>query len=327
MGLKILVLGAGATGGWFGGRLIEAVQAGRADVEVTFLVRAARARLLAERGLVSRRPTGEVSLPARTVVELPADAADASPYDLILLSCKSYDLDSAMAAMAPAVGPETLVLPLLNGLGHFDRLDARFGRQRVLGGLCYLAASLGDDGVILQLGAVERITYGTRRGNLPIARERLTQLHAAFGKTPVDARLSDDILQDVWEKYVFLTSLAAITCLMRASIGDVMASDDGEEIVTRLLTECEAAAGAAGHPSRPEVLAQTRAQLTQAGSPATASMLRDLEAGRRIESGHIVAEMLLRARLAGSDATVLQLAWANLQARDLRLARERPPTT
>ncbi len=321
MALKILVLGAGATGAAFGGRLVEAANAGKTDVDVTFLVRPSRAHALAERGLVFRRATGEVSLPVRSVVAVAADAR----YDLVLLSCKSYDLDSAMTAIAPAVGPETLVLPLLNGLGHFDRLDQRFGRDRVLGGLCYLAASLGDDGVIAQLGAIERITYGTRKGNMQTARARLEQLHAAFRQTPVDCRLSDDILQDVWEKYVFLTSLAAVTCLMRASIGDIVATDDGEAIMLRAVAECEAAANAAGHASRPEVLQQTKAQLTAEGSPATASMLRDLESGRRIESGHIVAEMLLRARLAGSDATVLQLAWAHLQARDLRLARETAP--
>jgi 2-dehydropantoate 2-reductase len=323
MALKILVLGAGATGAVFGGRLVEAANADKAAIDVTFLVRAARARALAERGLVFRRATGEVTLPVRSVVTIAADAR----YDLVLLSCKSYDLDSAMTSIAPAVGPETLVLPLLNGLGHFDQLDQRFGRDRVLGGLCYLAGSLGDDGVITQLGAVERIIYGTRKGNMQTARARLEQLHAAFRQTPVDCRLSDDILQDVWEKYVFLTSLAAMTCLMRASIGDIAATDDGEAIMKRAIAECEAAANAAGHPSRRDVLKQTKAQLTEPGSPATASMLRDLEAGRRIESGHIVGEMLLRARLAGSDATVLQLAWAHLQARDLRLARENPPKT
>lgn len=317
MALKILVLGAGATGASFGGRLVEAANAGKAAVDVTFLVRAARAHNLAERGLVFRRPAGDVTLPVRSVV-----APDA-PYDLVLLSCKSYDLDSAMTAIAPAVGPDTLVLPLLNGLGHFDQLDQRFGRDRILGGLCYLSASLGDDGTILQHGPTERVIYGTRKGNMKTARARLEELHAAFRQTAVDCRLSDDILQDVWEKYVFLTSLAAVTCLLRASVGDIVATDDGEAIMKRAVAECEAAANAAGHPSRREVLKQTKASLTEPGSPATASMLRDLEGGRRIESGHIVGEMLLRARLAGSDATVLQLAWAHLQARDLRLAREK----
>jgi 2-dehydropantoate 2-reductase len=319
MALKILVLGAGATGAAFGGRLVEAANAGKAAVDVTFLVRPARARVLAERGIVFRRPTGDVALPVHSII------APTAPYDLVLLACKSYDLDSAMAAIAPAVGDDTLVLPLLNGLGHFDQLDQRFGRERILGGLCYLAASLADDGTILQLGPAERIIYGTRKGNMPTARARLEALHAAFRQTPLECRLSDDILQDVWEKYVFLTSLAAVTCLMRASVGDIVATDDGEIIMKRVVAECEAAANAAGHPSRRDVYKQTKASLTQPGSPSTASMLRDLEAGRRIESGHIVGEMLLRARLAGSDATVLQLAWAHLQARDLRLARENAP--
>jgi 2-dehydropantoate 2-reductase len=245
-------------------------------------------------------------------------------YDLVLLSCKSYDLESAIAAIRPAVGRQTLVLPILNGLAHFERLDGEFGRERVLGGCCHLAASLERDGVIVQMSPVNRITYGLRPDNRADARETIARLHAAYAQTPVEARWSEEVLQDIWEKYVFLATLAACTCLLRAAVGDIVASDDGQAILLRALAECEAAARHAGFPSRPAVLETAGKYLTQKGSTSTSSMLRDLEAGGRIESDQIVGEMLQRARRAGSDATVLQLAWAHLQARDARLARERP---
>src|SRR5262249_31368935 len=149
--------------------------AGKAAVDVTFLVRPARAATLARDGLVITGALGELRLPVRTVASIAAGAR----YDLVLLSCKAYDLESAIEAIAPAVGPDTLVLPLLNGLDHFARLDARFGAARVLGGCCPLAASLGRDGVIAQLGPVQRIIYGARPGQAAHAAAALDRLHAA----------------------------------------------------------------------------------------------------------------------------------------------------
>lgn len=319
MAQRILILGAGATGGYFGGRLVQAAMAGRADAEVTFLVRPARAQAMKAGGLVVKGVLGDFTVPVRTVITGEVE----SGYDLVLLSCKAYDLDTAMESIAPALGPRTLVLPILNGLAHFDRLDERFGAARILGGCCHLGASLGRDGVIQQITSLQRITFGVRPESAPHAGPELERFHAAFGQTPVDARLSPDIFQDMWEKYVFLTALAALTCLMRAAVGDLMAADEGEAIMLRALTECEAAARQAGHASRPEVFEITRQLLTARGSASTASMLRDLEAGARTEGAHIVADMLQRARAAGSDATILSLAWAHLQAREARIVRER----
>ena len=319
MALRILVLGAGATGGYFGGHLCAAVQSGRTDVAVTFLVRPRRAALLAERGLRLEGGPHDFALPVRAITS----AQGEPPPDLILLSCKAYDLEDAISTIAPAVGPDTLVRPIHNGLSHYRRLDERFGPARVLGGLCYLAAALRPDGVIAQLGPAQRITYGLRAGNAAHAPAVLAALHAAFATTPVDARLSAHLEQDAWEKFVFLASLAAGTCLMRAAIGDIVAVEGGEATMLRLLGECEAAARAAGHPSRPEAAASNRENLTAAGSTSTASMLRDLEAGGRTEADHIVGDMLQRSLTAGCDVQVLQLAYSHLKARDARLLRER----
>lgn len=316
--MKVLVLGAGATGGYFGGRLAESAHLGRSTLEVSFLVRPARAAQLARDGLRVASPHGDIGIAVRTVVE----AALRPDYDLVLLTCKAYDLDSAIQSIAPALRADTLILPVLNGLAHFERLDRAFGATRVAGGCCHIAGMLTPDGVVRQMSEVHRITYGARPGNHAAASSALDLLHEAFRTTPVEARRAEDIEQELWEKFVFLSTLAGMTTLMRGAVGDIVAAQGGAALTRRMLAECEAAAVAAGKPSRPEVAAATLKALTQPASALTASMLRDLESGRRIESDHIVGDMLRRARAAGHDATLLEAAWAHLQTRDLRRARE-----
>lgn len=319
MTLSILVLGAGATGGYFGGRLAEAAQRGHADVAVSFLVRPARAETLRRDGLVVESPQGGFRVPARAVLH-----TELKPeYDLLLLSCKTYDLEPAILAAYPGMRADTLVLPLQNGIAHFERLDREFGPARVLGGCCHLAATLTPAGVVRQLTDLERITFGLRAQNMPGARALLDALAAAFRATPVEVRYSETVLQEIWEKYVMLATLAGINCLMRGSIGDILASDDGERLILAMLGECEAVAAHAGHAVRADVREATRRMLTARGSVFTASMLRDLESGGRTEGAHIVGDMRARARAAGSDATMLAIAWAHLQSRDARFAREK----
>ena len=318
MSLKILVVGAGATGGYFGGRLVQAAQSGLTDVEVTFLVRPKRAAMLNHTGLLIETPQGNFTLPVRTVqhTDLKWD------YDLVLLSCKAYDLESAILSIYPAIGPDTLILPILNGLAHIDRLNAEFGVRRVLGGCCHLIGTLTSEGVVKQLSELHSITFGTRAGNATHAGAVLDQLREAFMQTPVQVVYSGDVLQDLWEKYAFLATFAAVTCLMRAAVGDIMAADEGEALMLRLFAECEAAAKHAGHPLRPSAIERCKKVLTDKSSVLTASMLRDLESGGKTESRHIVNDMRLRAIAAGSDATLLSVAWAHLQAREARLARK-----
>lgn len=320
--MKLLVLGAGATGGYFAGRLAQAAQAGKAKVDVTFLVRPGRAAQLAENGLRVESPHGSFALPVRAVVQ----EALQPEYDMVLLTCKAYDLEAAIESIRPALRPDTLILPLLNGLAHFDRLDREFGEQRVVGGCCHIAGTMASDGTIVQMTPVHRITYGPRPNNDAYAAPLLETLHAGFSQTPVDARLVEDIDQELWEKYVFLATLAGMTTLMRGAIGDIVAAEGGTVLIQRMLDECEFAAAAAGKPTRQRVWESNLRTLTQAGSTFTASMLRDLEAGGRIESDHIVGDMLRRVQGAGESAPLLEAAWVHLQVRDLRLQREAQAT-
>ena len=305
--MRILVLGAGGTGGYFGGRLAQA------GADVTFLVRPARAALLAERGLRIRSPLGDADLDVATVTgqDLPALAA-ARPFDLVLLACKAYDLDSAIESVAPAVGANTAVLPILNGLLHYDALDARFGRERVPGGLCFIGATLGADGEVLHLGRPASITFGLREGNADGG--VLARLAAAYAQAGVDHLYAPDIAAAQWIKYSFLAALAAGTCLMRTSVGTVVAAEGGEAFMAALHAECLAVAAAEGHPVPEDEARTARAGLTRAGSPVTASMLRDLQAGLRVEALQIVGDMVHRAHRAGLQVPRQETAWVHLQA-------------
>ena len=323
MSLKILVVGAGATGGYFGGQLAQASHNGLTDTEVTFLVRPKRADILKENGLRIESSEGSITLPVKTVqhTELTWE------YDLVLLACKAYDLESAILSFYPAIGPNTLILPILNGLAHLDRLDAEFGVARVLGGCCHLNGVLTPEGVIKLLSELHGITFGLRAGNAAHAGAALEQLQAAFEQTPVRVQHSETVLQGVWEKYAFLAAFAAMTCLMRSSVGDIISTTDGKPLMLRLLAECEAAAQHAGYPLRTSVIEHNIKILTDKSSLMTSSMLRDLESGGRTEGGHIVNDMRQRVLASGSDATLLTLAWTHLQAREARLARERKEST
>ncbi len=308
--MRILVLGAGAIGGYFGGRLAEA------GADVTFLVRPGRAAQLARDGLVVRSPYGDIARPVRCIG---ADALDADGrYELVLLTCKAYDLDAAIVAIAPAVRAGAAVLPMLNGLLHLDRLDSAFGNEPVLGGLAQIGATLSPLGEVLHLNRLHGMIFGPRAaGQAPIAAD----FAALAAPARFDSRLSEAVMQDMWEKFVLLATMAAMTCLMRANIGEIMQADDGEALMVRTLAECDAAARAAGHPSRPEFLARSTSVLTERGSNFAASMLRDLERGGPTEGAHIVGDTLARSDAAGLEAPMLRVAWCHLQAYEARRQR------
>ncbi len=299
--MRILIVGAGATGGYFGGRLL---QHGR---DVTFLVREQRAAQLARHGLVIRSATGDADLPSPPTA-LAADLR--APYDLILLSCKAYGLEQAMADMAPAVGPDTAILPLLNGMRQLDLLDARFGAERVLGGQCVIAATLDAQGGVQHLNQSHSLTFGERDGNASARMQRIT---SALTDSGFDARPSATILQDMWDKWMFLASLAGITCLLRGSVGSIAAAPGGSAAALALLEECRTVAARSGHAPGEATLQRARHVLTEAGSTLTASMLRDLQHGHAIEADHVIGDMLARADSQHVAPVLLSVVYAHLK--------------
>jgi 2-dehydropantoate 2-reductase len=312
--MRILVVGAGAIGGYFGGRLIEA---GR---DVTFLVRPRRAAELAASGLVVESTAGDFARPAPPTV-LASDLGDS--FDLILLSCKAYSLDDAIVSFAPAVGPSTAILPLLNGMRHLEILDGRVGAAHVLGGQCVIAATLGSGARIIHLNQNHELSFGERDGTLS---DRVRAIADVMAGAKFEARASDQILQEMWEKWVFLAAFASSTCLLRAAIGDIVNAPGGREIVLGLIEECRAIAQASGFPPRGPAIERFRSMLTAAGSPLTASMARDIENHNPIEADHIIGDLIRRGERAGSpacDTSLLRLAYTHLKAYEAREERSR----
>ena len=298
--MRILVVGAGAIGGYFGGRMLEA---GR---DVTFLVRPKRASELASAGLVIKSPNGDVTLKNPPTVQ--ADAIK-DTYDVVLLSCKAYDLDDAIKSFAPAVGPQTAIIPMLNGMLHLDTLDRKFGRERVLGGLCAIAVTLNDKREVMHLQPMQSMNFGERDGTKS---ERVRAIAEAFSVVN-NAVPSENVIQDMWEKWVFLASIAASTSLMRGPVGAIVAAPGGRDFLLGILDECTAVGKAAGHEPGGPFFQRIKGMLTAEGSPATASMFRDIKAGGKVEADHVIGDMIARADAAKIPVPKLRVAYTHLK--------------
>ena len=307
--MKTLILGAGAIGGYIGGRLQQS------GADVTFLVRPARREALGKDGLVIKSPKGDITQKVKTVLK----GGEGGPYDIVLLTNKAYDMDSALEAIAPAIGSNTIVVPLLNGMNHLDVLDAKFGASRVAGGVARIGVALSPKGEILHTSPFAAFSVGERDGKA--ARPALVEFAATIKKAGLDGGLHQDIVQDLWDKWVFLCTLAALCCLMRGTSGDILTAEEGQAIVLETLEECRKVAAAAGYDPSPKGLEFARQSLTQKGSLFAASMLHDLEKGAMVEADHVVGDMIARAKKAGVATPNLRMAYAHLQVYLARRAR------
>ena len=308
--MRMLVLGAGALGGYFGGRALER------GLDVTFLVRPARAASLAQQGLRVRSTYGDIDRPVATT------SAAGPGFDVVLLSCKAYDLDSAIDAIRPAVEGGACVLPILNGMAHLAALNAAFGPARVWGGLAKCAATLTADGVVQHLGDWHWLTFGEQDGRMD---GRAAALAAALGEAPgLVAQAVPDIERRMWEKLVHLGTVAAATVLMRASVGEIIRAG-GTDFLMTLLDRNAAIAASRGHAMSDGFMASYRTLFADPASTYTASLLRDLEAGGRTEADHILGYLAEAARGAGIPAELHELAHLHARAYDQRRAAGRLP--
>lgn len=307
--MRILVLGAGGIGGYFGARI------NKAGGNVTFLARPARAKIIMDNGLHISSPLGDIHITPKVITSIES-ARDI--FDVIILSCKAYDLASALESISPAIGINSIVLPLLNGIAHLNTLDAKFGHERVLGGVAHLSVTQAPSGEIKHLNNANRLIIGSRCLTSP---RQISLLEELISNTPINFSISSNIEQDMWDKFVFLATFAGATCAMRANIGEIMSTVAGEAFIVGLLNECEEVASANNHTPNSDQLAIYRNQLTERGSTLTASMLRDIERGSRAEADHIIGDMVCRANAGGISAPLLKLAYSHLQAYEL--ARKR----
>ncbi|MCS5734608.1 ketopantoate reductase family protein [Herbiconiux daphne] len=311
--MRILFVGAGAVGGYFGSRLAAA---GR---DVSFLVHRGRAEALRRDGLrVALGPAPDAA--TEVLHDVHAVVADGStpvggPFDVIVVAVKAYALDAALDDIEPFVGPDTMVLPLLNGLRHIDTLVARFGEHRVLGGLCVVAAQLDPDGTVRLLAPGATITYGELDGSLS---PRIRALDEQFQlPAPADggfkARASQQIEADLWSKWVFLSSGGAVTTLLNGTVGQITATPTGPETARAIVAECAAVAAASGFALPPRSIEAVERQVTEPGSGFTTSMYRDLQAGRPVEADAIVGDLVARAASLGVSVPLLSAAYARLR--------------
>jgi 2-dehydropantoate 2-reductase len=305
--MRLLVVGAGSTGGYFGGRL---AQAGR---DVTFLVRQGRAEHLRANGLQIVSPHGDVTLTPKLVS---ADGL-AGPFDAILLTVKAYSLDAALRDMAPAVGAETMILPVLNGMKQVDILTERFGAKAVVGCVCKIAATVDDEGRIVQLANFHDLAYGELSGT---PSSRTGQLDAFMQGAGFSAKLTPTIAREMWEKWVLLASLGGATCLMRGAVGEIVAAPGGLDFMERFLGEVVTAITTVGQAPTEAHIAGVRRMLTEKGSGLASSMYRDLQKGGPIEGDQIVGDLLVRAAKAGLSTPLLATAYASLAIYQNRLA-------
>lgn len=303
--MKILVLGAGGIGGMVGGRLAQQ------GADVTFLVREKRQRVLEAEGLHVESPYGNFHVPVATKL---SDQVQGG-YDLVLLACKAYDLDSAIETIRPAMSGATCVLPLLNGIGHIKRLNDVFGAEHVLGGSIKMQVTLSPDGVVRQLSDWQTITFGEQDGCMSA---RVLGFHAVLAQTGIESRPSENILRDMWMKMVHLATVAGLTCLMRANIGEIARTPDGIALAHQFLHLNADIAAQAGHPPDAAFLQTYLDLLSQTDSAYEASMLRDLEKGGRIESEQILGFMLEACRKSGLNDSLHAAAYTHAKAFEQR---------
>jgi 2-dehydropantoate 2-reductase len=311
--MRILILGAGGTGGYFGGRLVES------GADVTFLVRPERARLLKENGLVIKSPAGNAELQVNTI--LAGEAA--RKFDVVLVTCKAYDLQSATEAIERHVEDGALALPVMNGMAHIEHLRERLGHGRVVGGIAQISATINALGEIEHLNNVARLVFGAfedQPNHLEVD-SVLDDLLIVTSKANFTSKRAEPIDQNLWEKWVMLATLAGMTTLMRATIGEIMATKGGSDLMAEFLEETIAVATEAEYPPSEEFLKNARGLLFAKDSSFTASMLRDMEAGGPIEGEQIIGDMYRRARDAGLDAHLLRVAYCHLQAYEARRAK------
>jgi 2-dehydropantoate 2-reductase len=303
--MRYLVLGAGALGGYFGGMLLK----GGADV--TFLVRPKRAAQLQRDGLVVKSQDGELRVQAKTLQQGQVDGA----YDVILLCCKAYDLDDAISTIAPAVGDQSVVLPLLNGVRHIEVLAKAFGAERVLGGLTAINAALMPDGTIQQSQLrINLNVIGELNGR---ASPRCTAIKTALEAGGIPVQVSENIMAVMWMKFFGFACSATIASLSRSRAGAIAKSDGGAAFVSAVIEECTRVVTAEGYPPAADTAGLIQGMFSQPNSTYGPSMLIDIEDGRPTEGEHTIGDLMERATRCGVSTPILSAALCNLQAYEI----------
>lgn len=297
--MRILVLGAGGVGGYFGGRLVEKGE------DVTFLVRSGRQQQIQQCGLVIRSIHGDLTIHPKTITaESPSEV-----YDLVILSSKAYHLGQAIEDLRPFVGEETVILPLLNGVAHYKLLQDAFGEDRVIGGLCFIETTLNQEGHIVQTSRDHYVRFGEFDNK---DTQRIQQLEEVLGGTKTSFKRSSFIEQDIWRKYLFISTISGVTTLMRAPMGPILESRGGAEFVHRVFLEIESIMRAHGAPLDQDIVSKHMETMRKMGYEMKSSMQRDMEKRLSVEADHLQGYLLQLAENYDIQAPLLRTIYQNL---------------
>ncbi|UFJ39773.1 2-dehydropantoate 2-reductase [Brevibacillus humidisoli] len=303
--MRVLVLGAGAVGGYFGGRLAEK------GADVTFLVREKRRQQLAARGLRIHSVHGDAHIQPKLIVS----SEPAGPFDLVILTMKAYHLDEGIESIRPYVGEQTTVLPLLNGFAHMERLQEQFGSHRVLGGMCFIESTLDENGDVRQTSKTHEVKYGEWDGSRTSRIEALQELFAGAKATYTP---SDHIIEEMWNKYLFIVTLSGMTTLMNAPVGPIRDAEYGLELSRQLFTEAAEVMKAAGAPMAADIVDRQMKVFEAQGYKMKSSMLRDMEKGLPVEADHLQGYLLRLAEAKQVNVPLLRVVYHNLKVYELK---------
>lgn len=298
--MKVLVVGAGAVGGYFGARLAEKGE------DVTFLVREKRAHLLNEQGLQVKSIHGDYHHRAKIVLA----GEKREPFDLILLSVKAYHLKNVMEELAPFAGNQTLIMPLLNGFAHLEMLQERFSEDRVIGGLCFIESTVDQNGAIVQTSPIHELVYGALNSEQA---EAVEKLEALFAGSNAEIRKSDRILADMWHKYMFISGLSGVTTLFRSPIGPIRENEFGISVTQKLFYEIGSIMRAEGAPIADGIENIQLGKIHNMTHGMKSSMQRDMEKLTEVEADHLQGYLLKLAEKHKIEAQVLSMVYANLK--------------
>ncbi|GAX91152.1 ketopantoate reductase family protein [Effusibacillus lacus] len=291
--MKVTVVGAGAVGGYFGGRLQEA------GFDVTYLVREKRAQQLKETGLIIRSPFGDAELVPKTALA----AEEIEACDLVILGVKNYHLKEAIESIRPLFEKGAKVLPLLNGIEHFDILQREFGEEAVLGGICQIISTLDREGRILHTNQMHEITFGPLT---PGQEEFCRQLEEAVEGANMKLKLSKDVRVDMWSKYAFITAFSGVTTASRLPINEVLMHEPTLEVFRLALSEMRDLAGAKGVTLSERFADKTVDNMYRLPEGATSSMHQDFRKGLPLEVEYLQGAAVRIARQAGIEVPTVR---------------------
>lgn len=308
--MKMLMVGAGAIGGYFGARLLEKGE------DVTFLVREGRKEKIERQGLRVNSRHGDLHLRPALLTK----TMQAEPFEVIILTTKAYQLEQAIEDIRPFVGEETMILPLLNGIAHIDQLISAFGEEAVIGGLCFIESTVDEDGGVIQTSPIHQLVYGERSGEQT---ERIEKLKSHFDGTTAEFVLSGNINQDMWHKYMFITAMSGITSLMESPLGPIRELPSGQTAIKSLLDELEAVMTAMEAPIKQGIADIQLEKVNSMDASMKSSMQRDMEKGQGIEADHLQGYLIEKAHEANVSVPVLETVYTKLKLYEANRNKEK----